>query len=274
MTKPIAKPEDNVEDKHPRIITLDIETAPLSVYCWGLWEQNVGLEQINDEWTILSFSVKKLGERKVRFFYTGSRGADKVRDDSELLKELWKVLDDADIVITQNGVSFDIKKINARMLMAGMKPYSPIRSVDTKLVAKKHFSFTSNRLQWMSEHLTAAKKSKHRMFPGFELWNECLRDNARAWKEMREYNCIDVQATEQLYLKMLPWISGHPNVSSYSEMEEISCPKCGSKEVQKRGKAYSQIGEYHRYQCKKCGGWSRSRQTTNTKEKRKTLLSN
>ncbi len=258
----------------PRIVTLDIETAPNESYHWGLWDQNIGLDQIVVEWSILSFSAKWLDDPKVIYKDTGGRGTGKVRDDKALLQEIWNILDEADIVIAQNGQAFDVKKINARMIMAGMKPYSPIKIIDTMLVAKRHFSFTSNKLAWLSEHLTTAKKSEHKLFPGFELWAECLKDNAKAWAEMKKYNCVDTIATEELYLKLRPWIEGHPNIAVYSEIEAMVCPKCASKNVQKRGKSYTQFGEYHRFQCKDCGGWSRSRYTTNTTTKRKTLLSN
>lgn len=263
----------NVPKRRPGIVTLDIETAPLESYHWGIWEQNIGINQINAEWTILSFSAKWLGEKSVEYMDTGGRGKGKVRDDLVLLQRLWVILNEADIVVAQNGKAFDIKKINTRLLLSGFKPYSPIKVVDTKLVAKKHFSFTSNRLDWMSEHLTQTKKETHKLFPGFELWEECLKDNPKAWAEMKRYNIIDTVATEELYLKLRPWIDMHPNVKIYSEMEEMGCPKCGSNNIQKRGKSYTQTGEYHRFQCTDCGGWARSRYTTNTTEKRKSLLS-
>jgi predicted RNA-binding Zn-ribbon protein involved in translation (DUF1610 family) len=258
----------------PRIVTLDIETAPIESFHWGLWDQNIALNQIKVEWTILSFSAKWLGDKKVIYRDTGGRGVGKVRDDKALLLELWGILDEADIVVAQNGQQFDVKKINSRMLMSSMGPYSPIKIVDTMLVAKRHFAFTSNKLAWMSKHLTKAKKSEHKKFPGFELWTECLKDNKKAWAEMKAYNQIDVLATEELYLKMLPWIQGHPNVGAYSSNEEIVCPKCGSKDVQSRGLARTQAGVYARFQCKTCGGWARSRQTVSTTAKRASLLSN
>lgn len=260
--------------KSPRIVTLDIETAPMQSYNWAIWDQNIGLNQIMVEWSILSFSAKWLGEKKIVYMDTGGRGVDKVRDDSLLLQTLWRILDEADIVVSQNGKSFDIKKINARMLMAGFKPYSPIKQIDTKIVAKKHFAFTSNKLAWMSEHITVAQKDEHKKFPGFELWAECLKDNPDAWREMKHYNCIDTVTTEELYLKMRPWIEGHPNIAAYSELTMPACPKCGSERVVKRGSALTQSGEYHRYQCKACGGWSRSRYTLNTITKRQSMLSN
>ena len=258
----------------PRIVTLDIETCPIEAYTWGLWDQNIGLEQIHVEWSILSFSAKWLDQKQVIYKDTSGKGVAKVRDDSDLLKELWKILDEADIVIAQNGQSFDMKKINARMLMAGMGPYSPVKVIDTKLAAQKHFSFTSNKLDWLSGHLTATKKLHHKAFPGFELWVECLKDNPKAWAEMKAYNCQDTVATEELYLKLRPWIEGHPNVAAYDPLEALMCPKCGSQKVQKRGKTCTQTGEFHRFYCNSCKGWSRSRYTLNTKNKRAHLLGN
>ncbi len=260
--------------KGPRIVTIDIETAPLQSYHWGLFDQNVGLEFIQDEWTILSFSAKWLGEDKVIYMDTGGKGVGKVRDDRKLLEALWDILNEADIVVGQNVQKFDIKKINSRMLMLGMKPYSPVRIIDTMLVAKRHFAFTSNKLKWMSKYLTNAKKDDHKEFPGFELWSECLKDNKKAWAEMKKYNCLDTIATEELYLKMLPWIASHPNMSAYNDGLENECPKCASKKLQKRGVSVTQTGSFQRFQCQGCGGWSKSRTNNKSLEKRKTLLGN
>jgi predicted RNA-binding Zn-ribbon protein involved in translation (DUF1610 family) len=75
-------------------------------------------------------------------------------------------------------------------------------------------------------------------------------------------------------LRLRPWVEGHPNVATYSSLEKISCPKCGSRNVQMRGRSVTQFGEYHRFQCLNCGGWARSRYTLNTLRKRKSLLAN
>lgn len=258
--------------KTPVIVTLDIETAPLQSYHWGLWDENVGLEQIQNEWTILAFAAKRLGQVHTTYADTGGRGARRVRDDKPLLAALWQVLDAADIVVTQNGKAFDLKKINARLLMNGFPPYSPIRIIDTKLIAKRHFGFTSNKLAWMSQHLTDTPKSSHKRFPGFELWTECLKDNPKAWAEMRKYNIRDVEATEKLYLRLRPWTEGHPNVAAYGDMCKHQCPKCGSTRLQKRGESVTQAGRYHRFQCSECGGWSRARLALANLAQRRRLL--
>ncbi len=161
-----AKPKSD----GPRCLVIDIETAPLSSYHWGLFDQNISHDQIQLDWSVLSFSCKWLGEKPVYYFDTGGRGKDKVRDDSELLKKLWGFLDEASLIIGQNVAAFDLKKINARMLEARMAPYSPVRIVDTLLEAKKIGAFTSNKLAFLSSRLTVKKKSEHKRFPGFSLW--------------------------------------------------------------------------------------------------------
>lgn len=256
----------------PRIATVDIETAPLEAYTWGIWEQNVGLDQIKTEWSILSYAWKWLDQKGVKYEDTGGRGAKRVRDDKKLVKSLRELLDEADIVVAQNGARFDIKKINARLIMHGIAPYSPIRVIDTLAVAKKHFGFTSNKLEWQSKYLTDSPKSKHKKYPGFELWLECLKDNPDAWKEMKHYNRQDVIATEKLYLKQRPWIEGHPNLGTYSTGEEIVCPKCGSTDLQKNGTRVLQLGSYQRYHCQNCGAWPRGKQLLVPLKTRKTRL--
>jgi hypothetical protein len=148
-----------------RIITLDIETSPILAYVWGLFKQFVNLNQIHTDWSILSFSYKVLGEKKVHHHNTGGRGASKVRDDRALLKLLWNVLDEADIVVAQNGVKFDMKKINARFLESGMPPPTPFKVVDTMLAARSIAGFTSNKLAWLSEVLTETLRTVDRV-PG------------------------------------------------------------------------------------------------------------
>lgn len=255
----------------PKIVTLDIETSPLQSMHWRLWKENIGLNQIGEEWSILSFCAKWLDKRDVVYEDVSAQGD--FRDDSALLTRLWDILDEADFVIAQNGKRFDMKKINARMVMHGMPPYSPVKVIDTMLIAKDVFGFTSNRLEWLSTYLATVKKRKHNEFPGFALWTECLKGNHRAWQAMRLYNIDDVRATEQVYMNMRPWAVGHPNVAAYYPDDTERCGRCGSKDIEKRGYSYTQVGQYHRYCCNECGGWSRSRYTINSPTKRKALLS-
>lgn len=256
----------------PKIKTLDIETSPITAYVWRTFKENVSIDQIVRDWSILSFCAKDLGKRAVRYMDVSEK-ADPY-DDYAIMQALWKELDEADIIIVQNGIKFDLRKINARLLALGFPPPRPYKLVDTMLEARKIAAMTSNKLEWLSAVLTDAPKDKHKEFPGFSLWAECLKGNKKAWRVMRKYNPQDVRATEKVYLRLRPYIVGHPNVAAYYEDEKRRCPKCGSTRVEQEGFHYTQVSKYPRYKCGACGGWSRGRYTISSKEKRKSLLSN
>lgn len=256
----------------PKILTLDIETAPIEGFVWSLWKQNIGISQITTEWSLLSYAAKWLHQKRV--IYRDNRDREDPRDDAVLMEELWNLLNEADIIIAQNGIKFDLRKIRARFVLLGFKPHSPVRVVDTLLEARKAFAFTSNKLEWLSDKLSTRPKSKHKKFPGFELWSECLKHNIAAWNEMRKYNITDVKGTEEVYLRIRPWVQGHPNIALYDEDDHaLRCPACGSDNIKQDGHAYTQVGQYYRYVCE-CGAWSRSRYTINSLAKRKATLSN
>lgn len=255
----------------PVIATIDIETSPYHAYVWRLWKQNVGLEQITDDRTIISVGYKPLG-KAFEYRSTGGRGIERVRDDRALCEWLAEKLDTTDIVVAQNGDDFDIRVINSRLIDHGIPPYSPIRTVDTKKVAAKVADFASNRLEWLDQVVNKGKgKDKHPEFIGQTLWNECLKDNPRAWACLKRYNEADVRKTEKLYLNLLPWITQHPNVSVYTGKKE-TCPNCGSDKLEKRGVQYTQASAYQQYHCKSCGKWPRGKQMLSSLAERKGRL--
>lgn len=255
-----------------KIGLIDIETAPIKAHVWGLYDQNVGLNQIDTEWSILSYCYKPLGGTRRSIQYEDTSGDP--RNDKKIVKSLWHIMHDNDFLIAQNGKRFDMRKMRARMILHDLNPPSPVTVIDTMLMARQVAAFTSNKLEWLSTYLSTVAKSKHKAFPGFELWSECLADNPKAWAAMRKYNIPDVTSMEQVYLKLRPWVSGHPNVAAYTDSEVIACPKCGSHEVIKDGISRTSVSEYNRYRCLSCGGWSRDRYTINSKAKRRSLLSN
>ena len=257
-----------------KIGLLDIETAPLIANVWGLFDQNVGLNQIDTEWAILSYCFKPLGGGKKSIVYRDNRDSENPRDDHEILTELWHILNDYDFIIAQNGKRFDSRKIQARLILAGFVPPKPYVVIDTMLMARQVAAFTSNKLEWLSDKLSPTKKESHEDFPGFELWRECLKGNPKAWAAMKRYNIQDVVSMEHVYLALRPWYKGHPNVHIHAETDTPGCPKCGSENVTQEGFTFTTAGKYERFVCGDCGGWSRGRYTRNTKETRYAQLSN
>lgn len=258
-----------MKDSGPKVLVFDIETAPILAYVWKIWDENVGINQIDSDWYILSWAAKWLGKGN-KVMYQDQRNAKPQENDTEILKGIWKLLDEADVVITQNGRKFDQKKLNARFVMKGFQPPSAYKHIDTFLLAKKHFGFTSNKLEFMTNALCKKyKKLKSEKFVGFELWKQCLANNPEAWKEMEKYNKYDVLSLEELYNKLIAWDSGfNPNL--YYEGVTLVCT-CGSDDFIKRGFFYTSLSKYQRYRCKACGAETRGREDMFSKEKKKSL---
>lgn len=241
----------------PKILVFDIETAPNLAYVWGKYEQNV--IQYETEWYMLCYAAKWLGKKK---FMTSklndfpSRFKKNPNDDYGVVKELWKLLDEADIVISHNGKKFDVKKSNARFLYHGLPPPSPFKQIDTLTESRKYFKFNSNRLDDIGNLLGVGRKLQHE---GFGLWLKCMKGNKTAWNKMIRYNKQDVILLESVYEKFKPYITNHPNIGLYQQ-KEFACPNCGSNHLQKRGFSMTKVSMFQRYQCQECGAWSQNTQ--------------
>lgn len=253
----------------PKVLFLDIETRPILAYVWAIWDQNVGLNQIKEDWSVISWAASWLGEEKV--MQRDLRKTRRLDNDKHLLKPMWKLLDQADIIVTQNGKKFDAKKLNARFIINGMKPPSSYRHIDICQIAKSRFGFTSNKLEYLADKLCVTyKKLKHDKFPGFELWRECIAGNQEAWKEMAKYNIYDVLVLKEVHSVMSPWDTS-VNFNVYHNREDSVC-QCGHPAFERRGYRYSNAGKYQAYRCKGCGAWYQSKVNLLPAIKRKEML--
>lgn len=237
-----------------RILILDIETSPNVAYVWRFFKENVGAKQVLENGQILSYAAKWLDGDKI--FYEDVR----VQPEIDMMRALFALLDEADIVVAHNGDKFDLPHVQGRGLVLGLAPPSPYKTVDTVRVARYEFNFPSNSLEYLSKVLDLKnKKDGHKKFPGFELWLGVLANNKEAWDEMKEYNIGDILALEELYLRMRPYMKRHPNVGVFDEQPVPVCPNCGSKHVQYRGYAHTNVSKFRRFVCNDCGTWSRAR---------------
>jgi predicted RNA-binding Zn-ribbon protein involved in translation (DUF1610 family) len=238
-----------------RLLLLDIETAPNVAHVWGLWQQNIGLNQLLASGYVMCWAAKWYGEEEV-FFESIHRpgGGRRLKSPRAMLRTVHKLLDECDAVITYNGKSFDIPTLQKEFLIHGMAPPAPFKHIDLCQVAKSAFRFPSNKLAHIAKELDGAEKKSNR---GHELWVGCMNNDQECWKEMEEYNRGDVVALEDVYNRMRPWVRVHPNAGVYDEANRPVCPACGSSNLQRRGTAVTSMKKYRRYQCKDCGTWMR-----------------
>lgn len=243
-----------------KILLLDIETAPNQVHVWGLYDQNIAINQITASGYVLCWTAKWYDKSGI--YFRSVRGPNKA---AGMLKEIHKLLDEADVVVHYNGRKFDIPTLNKEFIIHGLRPPSPYKQVDLYHVVRRVFKFPSNKLDYVCQVLGLGKKVRH---PGHEMWVDCMDGDEAAWKKMRRYNQQDVKLLEGLYKRLLPWVPNHPNHGAYDG--RTSCPSCGGTRLQSRGTAVTRDSMYTRYQCLGCGAWSRSKHRE--KDRTKTTL--
>lgn len=236
------------------MVLLDIETSPLTAYTWRAFDDNA--LKILEFSKVMSVAYKDLYEDSITCKtlpdYKGYKNG--LLNDERLVKDIWKVLDDADVVIAHHGDRFDLPKLNARFVFYGLTAPSAYKSIDTKKVASRYFKFDSNSLNNLGAYLNLGAKVEN---GGFSLWDRCIQGDKDAWKRMAEYNIQDVLLLEKVYLTLRPFMENHPHLGLLSGSDtESSCPTCQSTEVIKRGFSITRTGKRQRYQCTSCGSWS------------------
>jgi len=227
-----------------KILFLDLETSPNLAYVWGLWNQNISVNQMVNSTEVICFGARWYGQRKVHFSSVHHDGK------TEMLKAIHELLDEADAVVGWNSAAFDVKHLYREFVENDILPPSPHKDIDLMRVAKQRFKFPSNKLDYVAQKLGVGEKVKH---SGFELWVKCMAGDDKAWREMKKYQLQDVNLLVDLYEKFLPWIKSHPVHLS----EGLACTNCGSGHLQARGFARTASASYQRYQCQDCGKWLR-----------------
>lgn len=240
-----------------KILIFDIETAPINAYVWGLWNQNVGTNQIKSDWFMLCWSAKWLFEETV--FHDRLKSKEAInQDDKRIAKSLWQKINEADIVIAHNGDKFDIKKMNTRFILNDIPPPSPYQSIDTLKHARRRLSVSSNRLDYLGQVLGVGRKMDT---GGFSLWDGSMKGDEESLENMDIYCRRDVELLEEVYLELRPYIKPHPNLGLFIGDNLERCPSCGSDELKPNGYYRTYVNVYDSFQCGNCGSWSRSRKS-------------
>jgi hypothetical protein len=233
-----------------KILLLDIETAPNTVYTWGFFDQNIATNQIVVSSYILCWAAKWYHEKGMVFssVYSTSK--------KRMLGRMHKLLDEADVVVHYNGKKFDIPTLNKEFIKAGFQPPSPYKQLDLLQICRSSFRFGSNKLDFVAKTLELGGKVRHE---GFGLWIKCMKNDKSAWARMERYNRGDVRLLQRVYDKLKPWINKHPNHGAHDDVK--GCPKCGSENYHQRGYAFTSMMKYPRYQCRSCHGWFKGNKT-------------
>jgi DNA polymerase elongation subunit (family B)/predicted RNA-binding Zn-ribbon protein involved in translation (DUF1610 family) len=244
-----------------KILEIDIETSPNLGWFWDsqLYHGGMTIEQIEEPTRMLCFAARWQHKNITIFRSEYHDGRE------EMLEELWYLLDEADVVIHYYGSRFDVPHINREFIKHGYLPPSPYDQIDLKNVAKKHFRFPSNKLNWVGQYLGVGEKVLHE---GFLLWKKCLEGDPKAWSTMKKYNIQDTKLLRDVYYFLLPWITNHPNRGLWMKPgTDPICPNCGSTDLRFKGYKRTRVLQYKQYNCRSCGAYPRERYASDPKKR-------
>jgi DNA polymerase elongation subunit (family B) len=252
--------------KGAKILLFDIESSPSIVFSFNRFNTNIYIDQVIKDPIMLTWSAKWLFSEDVMSDRITSKEVLSF-NDYRIVKSLWNMVNEADIVIAHYGDKFDIPMLNARAVINNIKPFSFTESIDTKRVSSKHFRFPSNKLDALATYLGVDNKIK----TDFSLWKRCMNGEEKALEEMNTYCDQDVRTLEDVYLKLRPYIKSHPNLGLYMDSLDSVCANCGSSNLEEEKSYYTRTSKFKVFRCE-CGAMNRVRQNSFPKESRPNLI--
>jgi hypothetical protein len=238
-----------------RILLLDIETSLMEFYGFSPKMEYIPHEMMKKDWSVLCWGAKWLFEPEIMGETVMPEESMK-RQDKRILQGMWNLLDEAHIVITQNGINFDMKKLRSRFLENGFPPFSPVQHVDTLKVSREVFGWSYNRLDALGRKFGIGKKSDMEI----EDWIQCSEGSQEHLTKMFEYCKRDVAPLlEEVYLRMMPWVPNHPNLGLYTDHDGDVCPKCESQDLKWGIEYQTPAGLWEGFRCLSCGAIGRGK---------------
>lgn len=258
-----------------KILVFDVETSPEKSYHFGRWKVNISEDKVIQRGHMLTWAAKWLDKDEIY--------SDKLtnydmfdedpHNDLQIVHSLWRMIDEADIIVAHNGIGFDEPYFNARCLIHDLIPPSPYKQIDTLKEVRKAFRFPSNALKSLMNALDLTRKIENE---GFYLWRKCDEGDKEAFNTMEEYNIGDIVSLQELYLKIRPWMKNHPNLGTFFDDTEKHCVACGSTNLSLMEGKFSRtnVSVFAVHRCNDCGKVSRDKLNLRTPEQRKATLNN
>ncbi len=232
-------------DAKGKVMVYDIETSQVRADVWGTGKQYIRHDQLVDgpegETRIISIAWKYVGEDEV-YALTWNDGCDK-----EMMQEFMAYYNRCEMVIGQNNNSFDNKLVATRAAKHGLFLNRFVKSFDIYRKAKQVFRLPSYSMKFMAKFFGLTLKLSHE---GILMWKMIQYGTDAQKKEylqkMVDYNVGDIVTTEELYMKMRPYLSTVTHKGVSADKPRWSCPITGSLDVELYNTLYTEAGTVQR----------------------------
>jgi predicted RNA-binding Zn-ribbon protein involved in translation (DUF1610 family) len=252
-----------------KILFFDLETAPMKAFVWGKWGVDIPDDFIIEDWFVFCWSAKWLWDDKIISMSLTKKEV-KQCNDKRIMKGLWNLFDEADIIVAHNLDKFDEKRSKTRFLKYDMGLPSPYQKVDTLKVLRRNFNITSNRLDYVAKRFLGIDG---KMETEKGLWQRVYNNDDGAMEAMVLYCEQDIRVLEDVYMYIRKYHRQHPNIALIEEdTGSLTCKTCGHDEVEECGEHRTMVNAYTAYRCKDCGSISYGRKGQVDKDHAKNIL--
>ena len=227
----------------------DIETSPNIMFSWRCGSKiHLDYKSIIQERAIICICWKWEGQKSIHSL-TWDKG-----DDEQLVRDFTTEVEKADEMVAHNGDNFDMKWFNARRLYHGLDPIPATKTVDTLKIARKHFYFNSNKLDYLAQLLFGESKIR----TNFDLWRDIvLKNDPVSLSKMVRYCKKDAALVELVWEKLRDYELPQTHAGVYdsgNRYDRWTCSHCGSENVMQNKKRISARGIVsYTMHCKSCG---------------------
>jgi hypothetical protein len=136
------------------ILYIDIEVSKSLYFNYGakVYSTYLNIDDLFKEKYIISWAASYVGSKAVWSDCVTGKEARKWTD-ARILPRLRELMDSADILAGHNFDAFDLKHINAQLLLNDLEPVTGKKTIDTLKIARSRFKFESNKLDYISRKL-------------------------------------------------------------------------------------------------------------------------
>lgn len=223
-----------------RILILDIERLPGLAEVWDQKTHFIPVRKWKRLPRTICFAWQWYGEP---IHFESEWGS----SHAEMVRRAWALYDEADIVVTYNGVSFDNRHLRSDWQAYQLGDPRAWKDVDL-FRYNKGFGRVSYGLDHLGKLRALGGKTGHYDSEVAEL---AVAGDAQAQAELERYNRGDVRLTRLAYDDQRGMMPTHPHMGV---ADRLSCNQCGSTKLVPDGVHTAKVLIYQAHRCSRCGG--------------------
>ena len=194
----IGLPPEPAKQRPLRTLIWDVERNPALSWHFKRWQVDIRRFATTIPERVFCYGWSWLGETAIDFDY------DMHYDDRRAyVEKLWNLLNEADRIITFNGITADNRWTNNEFLEYGLGPVE-YQNIDLFRIAKRRFDLPFKSLDFLAEYVGVARKGHVSEY--FTTWQRYLEGDRAAVTEFQQYSMQDILVTREVYNKLEPWV--------------------------------------------------------------------